>query len=287
MQEHINQVERPQTNREMGVEQRMETGGSLAQGSVSGQDVKRFREAFNKGDERLALHRLAKAFGDGGADSLKEPGELAVEKLALISYADDGSQAASLVSSMDGASRKKTPGELIAEDDGGVDALRETGMPLVEVNVAQANPIFFPMNVREVRQTFQKIVDVLLVSEALSNGDQEVTMRLKDCLLAGADVSLFRDGGTMRINFSSLTPHMEVLVKANLSLLCEAVSSKTDIKDVKVSTSLREDADTNHGRSRGYMGFLSDGEDEEETDSTGRRVRRHGRVTRKSTAGHA
>jgi hypothetical protein len=134
----------------------------------------------------------------------------------------------------------------------------------------------------------QKIIDMLLLHQAALNEKQEIIVLLKEGIWDGAELSLSLDGGVVQVTLSSLTSEMATTVRLNRHTLCEAILDKMpDIKDVKVSTSLREDADTNHGRSRGYMGFSSDGDEEEETDSKGRRVRRHGRVARKSMPGHA
>ncbi|MDR2677264.1 MAG: hypothetical protein LBB26_01720 [Puniceicoccales bacterium] len=266
MQEYVNQVEKPQTNRDMGVEQRLETGGSFAQGSVSGQDLKRFQDAFNRNGERSALRKLAAAFcADNGLEDLIQPDRIVGGKKA--------------------ASDLAVGDERDIKEQGLVElAVNPIG---VEANVIQMNPIPLPLPVHEVRQMAQKIVDALLIHEAALNKKQEITICLKDCPLDGADVSISRDGGTLRIAFSSLTSDMATLVKLNQATLREALLEKVDIKEVKISTSLREEGDANHGRSRGYAGFLASNDEDEETDPLKRRVRRHGRVARKSTAGHA
>ncbi|MDR0727946.1 MAG: hypothetical protein LBF26_03610 [Puniceicoccales bacterium] len=276
MQEYVRQVETQQTNRDMGVEQRLETGNSFAQGSVSDQDLTRFRDALARDGERSALNKLAATFCN--------------KKSATAGLVTEGAE--DPFSIAEGIGRKKTSEKSAWDDkdDVGVNAISESGIPLVETNAAQINPIIFPLPVREVRQLAQKIVDVLLVHEAALNEKQEITVSLKDCLLDGADVSIFRDGGVLQVSFSSLTSEMATIVKLNQGTLCEAIMSKTDIKEVKITTSqqLREDGDTNHGRSKGGFGNgNNEDDDDEETDSRGRRVRRYGRVGRKSTAGHA
>jgi hypothetical protein len=274
MREYLANVKESQTDYNKEVGQQLETGNPFAQGSVSEQDLTRFRDAFNRDGERSALQRLAKALG----------GECLSAKTGLMA---DGTE--DLLGLDKDIVRKKALDELISEDEGDMNAnaVLQTGTPLAEANTAQVNPIIFPLPVREVRQLAQKIVDALLIHEAALNDKQEITIRLKDCLLDGADVSIFRDGGVLRIAFSSLTADMATTVRLNQNTLREALLEKMDIKEIKISTSLREEGDANHGRSRGYTGFLSDNDEDEETDSMGRRVRRHVRVARKSTAGNA
>jgi hypothetical protein len=299
-QEHVNQVEKLQTTRDTGVEQRFETNNSLGRESVSSQDLKRFKDALNQNGERSALQKLAAAFCEKSAsqDSNKSSGLFAHDGQLGESPAHTNISLGpnkpyepweDVTNSGGITHRKKTPNELALEDERDLTAggVAGTGTPLAEANAAQANPLSFPLPIRETRQLAQKIVDALLIHEAALNEKQEITICLKDCLLDGANVSIFRDGGTLRVAFSALTSDMATTVRLNQNALREALLEKTDIKEVKISASLREDGDTNHGRSRGYAGFLTDGEEEEETDSTGRRVRRHGRVARKSVAGHA
>ncbi|MDR1457180.1 MAG: hypothetical protein LBI34_03995 [Puniceicoccales bacterium] len=259
MQESISHVDNPQANRDMGVGQRLDSGHSL----VQDQDLKRFSDAFNRRDgDRSALRRLAAAFMPENSfekDSLSR--EVNLQKGRVNEKAD-------------------------SESDPNPSIILETGIPLIEANTAQVNPIIFHSPVAEVRHLAQKVVNVLLIHDAILNEKQEITVSLKDCLLEGADVSIFRDGDALHVSFSSLNEDMATIVKLNQETLRQALLEKTDSKDVKISTSLREEGDTNHGRSRGYAGFLAS-DDEEETDSMGRRIQRHGRVTRKSAAGNA
>ncbi|MDR2340986.1 MAG: hypothetical protein LBD72_01465 [Puniceicoccales bacterium] len=296
MQEHVKQVETRQTNREMSVEQQVGTGNSFAQGSASGQDVKRFKDAYNRADDRLILQRLKVVFGGAEDSALDGNGPLqGVKNVAPAAFYDHNSElmdedVGDLCQISETGRVNKGCKPISEEEDLKIGTPTDTGVVFAEANTTQVNPIIPTFSGREVRQLAQKIVNELIIHEAILNERQEVTVILKDCRLAGAHVSLSNEGGTLRVSFSSLTPEMATVVKLNQAALCELLAEKVNVKEVKITTSqqLREEGDTNHGRSKGGFGNgRNDDDDEEEMDSQGRRLRRTGRVGRKSALGHA
>jgi hypothetical protein len=78
---------------------------------------------------------------------------------------------------------------------------------------------------------------------------------------------------------------MAGIVNTNVHALRERLMEQLGLKNVEIAV-LREEGDSQHGRSRGYHGFLSE-EEEREADDKRKRSRRYAKVSRKNTPGGA
>ncbi|MDR1438389.1 MAG: hypothetical protein LBI69_05045 [Puniceicoccales bacterium] len=113
-----------------------------------------------------------------------------------------------------------------------------------------------------------RIVDQVLINEAALASGQDVKFQLKDCILDGTGVQLFRDGDSLRIIFTTPALEMTQLIQLHQGILVGNLEQRLDIANITIAVKeLRSGGDDEEltngdgdGRSKGNSGFASQDE---------------------------
>jgi type III secretion system needle length determinant len=106
---------------------------------------------------------------------------------------------------------------------------------------------------RDISRLATQLVDQVLIHEAALDGKQEIHVHLKGSALAGSQIQISKDGGTLKVVFSTPTGEMADLVKQQQHVLQDTLKEKLKLDQVTIQTESRQSSsqDQGEGRSRG------------------------------------
>jgi type III secretion system needle length determinant len=97
------------------------------------------------------------------------------------------------------------------------------------------------------------LVDQILINEAALNNKQEIHLHLKGSVLAGSQIQISMDSGTLKVVFATPTGEMADLVKQQQHTLHDTLKEKLKLDQVTIQTESRQSSSNGggDGRSRG------------------------------------
>ncbi|MDR3317115.1 MAG: hypothetical protein LBS68_03570 [Puniceicoccales bacterium] len=105
-------------------------------------------------------------------------------------------------------------------------------------------------------QLATKMVNQILINDAAINKKAEIHINLKDSVLAGSQVQISRDGGTLKVAFLTPNGQMADLIQQNQGTLRNTLMNRLQLDEVDIQTQEQGRATENGGggsggRSRG------------------------------------
>ena len=108
-----------------------------------------------------------------------------------------------------------------------------------------------PPAVHRINEIVRQIADRVLVSSPASETSPEVRIQLKDSLMQGSDVRIFRDGGELKIVFVAHSQDAQNYIAQNKGQIEQALGNRLPDETVNVSIETQADARSSDGQNDG------------------------------------